>query len=436
MPKLKAFHVFLLLAFMLSMFEVSWAQQTDYARKVVNTLAAPEFKGRGYVENGDQLASAYIAAEFKKFGLQPLNKGSYFQDFNLAVNTFPGKVSVILNGKPLTPAVDYLVHAASPSAKGGYPVISVTRKSINSVEKLKAVLLRAAGAFILLDQRVTEPESADHKKLIDAHVEVLTYSENLNFKGLLLNTDQKLTWTTAGDQLPRPVIILHKKDLDPAQVKEVTLNIESKFHPAYRSRNVVAMVKGSSGLDSTLVLTAHYDHLGLMGKAVYFPGANDNASGVAMLLSLAQHYAKHQPKFNMIFIAFSGEEIGLLGSKAFVQQPLTDLRKIKFLINFDLAGTGDEGIKVVNGTKFRLAFDRLVALNAKHQLLSKVEIRGDACNSDHCHFYMLGIPSFFIYTQGGIKAYHDIYDRSETLPLTAFEPYFKLMIQFLNSEIH
>ena len=164
------------------------------------------------------------------------------------------------------------------------------------------------------------------------------------------------------------------------------------------------MVKGTSGKDSTLVLTAHYDHLGLLGKKVYFPGANDNASGVAMLLSMARYYAKNPPEYNMVFLAFSGEEIGLLGSKAFIEQPLTDLSKIKFLVNFDLAGTGDEGIKVVNGTIFKTDFDRLQQLNERYHLLPKVEIRGEACNSDHCLFYAKGVPCFFIYTQGGIQS--------------------------------
>jgi Zn-dependent M28 family amino/carboxypeptidase len=167
-----------------------------------------------------------------------------------------------------------------------------------------------------------------------------------------------------------------------------------------------------------------------MGNKVYFPGANDNASGTAMLLSFVKEYARHPPKYNTVFLAFSGEEIGLLGSKAFVEHPLTDLKKIKFLVNFDLAGTGEEGIKVVNGSIFKAQFDRLTKLNQQDHLLPKVEIRGAACISDHCRFYEKGVPSFFIYTQGGIKAYHDIYDRSETLPLTEFSHYFQLMQRF------
>jgi aminopeptidase YwaD len=408
-------------------------QQLDYARKVVNTLASPAFKGRGYVEKGDQLTAAFIAKEFKSGGLTPINNGSYYQDFNLPVNTFPGKVEVKLNNQLLQTAVDYLVDASSPAVKGDFKVISAKRSDINSAEKLGSLVLKARGYFILLDNRPAEDETSEDKDMIAQNVAALKINPALDFKGLLLFSNDKLTWTVLPFQSIRPVITINKKGLDPVIINSVSLDIEAKFIAAYSTRNVAAMVKGTAGSDSTLVLTAHYDHLGLLGKKVYFPGANDNASGVAMLLSLANYYAKHPQKYNMVFIAFSGEEIGLLGSRAFIEQPLIDLSKIKFLVNFDLAGTGDEGIKVVNGTKFKANFDKLQQLNQQYQLLPKVEIRGEACNSDHCLFYAKGVPSFFIYTQGGIQAYHDIYDKAETLPLTKFEPYFQLMIKFFDS---
>ena len=411
----------------------AFAQQLDYAKKVVETLASPAFKGRGYVAKSDQLAAAFIAKEFKTAGLLPINKGSYYQDFSLPVNTFPGKVEVKLNGQLLQTAVDYLVDASSPAVKGDFKVIPVMRSDINSLEKLKSLAQLARDSFILLDNRPAENEGKAEKEIIAEHIAALRNSVELEFKGLLLFSEDKLTWTSLPFQNIRPVIIINKKGLDPATIKSVSLDIEVKFDPAYHTRNVAAMVKGKSLSDSTLVLTAHYDHLGMLGSKVYFPGANDNASGVAMLLSLAKYYAKHPPKYNMVFLAFSGEEIGLLGSKAFIQQPLIDLSKIRFLVNFDLAGTGDEGIKVVNGTIFKRQFDLLQQLNQEYQLLPKVDIRGEACNSDHCLFYAKGVPSFFIYTQGGIQAYHDIYDKAETLPFTKFEPYFRLMVKFFDS---
>jgi Zn-dependent M28 family amino/carboxypeptidase len=183
--------------------------------------------------------------------------------------------------------------------------------------------------------------------------------------------------------------------------------------------------------DSLIVLTAHYDHLGMMGSKTIFPGANDNASGTALLLSLVKHYAAQPQKYTIVFIAFAGEEIGLIGSGYFTENPVFPLTKIKFLVNFDMAGTGDDGIQVVNGKIYQSKFDLLTKLNNEGSLMKQVKIRGEACNSDHCMFHSKGVPCFFIYTLGGIQAYHDVYDKADTLPFTDFEDYFRLITAFI-----
>ena len=134
-----------------------------------------------------------------------------------------------------------------------------------------------------------------------------------------------------------------------------------------------------------------------------------------------------------MFIAFAAEEIGLVGSKYFTDHPLFPLAKIKFLLNFDLAGTGDDGIQVVNGKIYQKKFDLMTRLNDQDKLLKQIKIRGEACNSDHCMFHTKGVPCFFIYTLGGIQAYHDIYDRPETLPLTDYQDYFTLLVKFIDN---
>lgn len=410
----------------------STAQVADYGHKMVKKLASAKYKGRGYVKDGAKKVSVLIAEEFEKHGLVPLNKGSWFQDFTLSVNTFPAALSVKLDHTKLKPGVDYLVGASSPSVKGTFKVLRITRTQLRNAGAAAKLSLNAKDTFLLLDNKVRAEESAQERAQIKENTERLQYDENLSFKGLLICTDEKLTWTTETFQSIRPVIIINKKDLHPENIHQLEIEVDAKLIPAYQPRNVVGMVKGTEVPDSTLVITAHYDHLGMMGKKVYFPGANDNASGTALMLSMAKYYGSHPGKYTMVFIAFSGEEIGLLGSQAFVEQPLIDLKKIKFLTNFDMAGTGEEGIRVVNGSIFRNRFDQLVQLNTRYQLLPKVDIRGEACNSDHCRFYQHGVPSFFIYTQGGIKAYHDIYDRAKTLPLTVFGNYFTLMQKFFD----
>jgi hypothetical protein len=96
----------------------------------------------------------------------------------------------------------------------------------------------------------------------------------------------------------------------------------------------------------------------------------------------------------------------------------------------DIMGTGEEGITVVNGSAFKKEFDELKRINEENKFISDVKIRGKSANSDHYFFSENNVKAFFIYTMGGIKAYHDIYDRPETLPLNEFEDLFNLIVKF------
>jgi len=257
--------------------------------------------------------------------------------------------------------------------------------------------------------------------------------EQKNIKGMVTLAEQKLSWDISQFQNIKPAIeILNTDSLFIQNLYSISLGAPSKFIPNYESQNVIGYIPGTQYPDSFIVFTAHYDHLGKMGKDVYFPGANDNASGVAMLLSLVKYYSKNPPKYSIAFMAFGAEEVGLLGSKYYVEHPLFSLKQIKFLVNFDIVGTGDEGIKVVNATEHKKDFDELVKINSEKNLLPSVQPRGKAAISDHYFFEEAGVKTFYIYTLGGIKAYHDIYDRPETLPLTEFENIFRLVNDFAN----
>jgi len=256
-------------------------------------------------------------------------------------------------------------------------------------------------------------------------------SGKINTGALILLNQKKLTWSVAKDHYKIPVAIVLQYYL-PAGAKEISFRISEKFLPDFKTENVVGYVRGISKPDSFIVISAHYDHLGMMGRETYFPGANDNASGISMLLNLASHFSRkqNQPECSIAFIAFAGEEAGLVGSKYYTENPLFDLSKIKFLINLDLLGTGDEGMMVVNATEFPNQFQVLESINNDKKYLLSLKQRGKAKNSDHYYFSELGVPSFFFYTMGGIQAYHDINDKAETLPLTEFEDVFRLIIDF------
>jgi len=181
------------------------------------------------------------------------------------------------------------------------------------------------------------------------------------------------------------------------------------------------------------VLTAHYDHLGKMGKAL-FPGANDNASGIAMMLDMATFFSKNPCKYSIAFIAFAGEEAGLIGSKAYTDNPWSEipLSKMKFLVNLDLMGSGEKGMAVVNATIFPEYFNKLKLANETNHYLSGFKSRGKAANSDHYWFTERGVKGFFFYLMGDYNHYHDILDNRENLKLGPYyDKSFRLIRDFI-----
>ncbi len=361
------------------------AQDISYNHRIVDTLTTPVFWGRGYTKNGMQKASIFLANEFKKLGIKPLGEKNYLQKFSYSANTFPSIMEVSVNSKKLITGVDYIVSAES--------------KGIKATGKL------------------TKKDS-------------VTFIDNEN--AIIVTLEKKLTWEAAQKVESYTLI-----QLDKARSTElpttVKVNIENKFIEKFEAANICAMVTGTQKPDSFIFITAHYDHLGGMGSNTYFPGANDNASGVALLLSLAKYYAVHPQKYSIGFILFAGEEIGLLGSKYYTENPIVPLKKIRFLTNTDLAGTGVDGITVVNATVFPKEFELIQKINIEGKYLKAINARGKAANSDHYFFTEKGVPSFFFYTLGGIAAYHDVFDKAATLPLNKQADLLNLLVKFNNA---
>lgn len=417
-----------IICFLISILSISVeAQIIDYARHVVNTLASDSLAGRGYVKQGDKKAAAFIEQEFRRFGVRSF-KRSYTQSFEIPINTFPDSIFLRIDEQDLHVGKDFHVLPGSPSISGKFDLIYIPRKDIFDLPKLQSLIDNAEGKVLVLDDY---PDSLMDNTQRNTWIQIqqfLTKHPNNKAEATILLTNEKLTWFGSQIEDVNPTIRLLKDVFDPSATT-IEIELKNEFINAYTTQNVFGYIEGEK--DSTVLLMAHYDHFGMMGQAI-FPGANDNASGVAMLLSLAKHYSQQKTPYNLVFVAFGAEELGLIGAKYFAENPPYDLSKTKFMLNFDISGTGDEGIRVVNGSVYRNQFDQLVSLNQQHDLLPQVRIRGSACNSDHCIFDRLDIPGFYIYTLGGIPAYHDIYDRPETLPLTEFEDYFKLLTLFID----
>ena len=359
------------------------AQDTVYARSIIKKLTSKKFLGRGYVNNGVNKAAHYLKKEFETIGLNPFN-ASFSQTYRFDVNSFPNKIDVVVDGKKLKAGEHFLIDPTSQAIKSNFKLI---RK------------------------------------------DSVTFLSGNEGKEIEVRLKKKLTYTVA-TSLKNKVVVELLKDSFMSELKEINVEFKNKFIRDFESQNIAGYVKGIEQPDSFLVFSAHYDHLGAMGKTAYFPGANDNASGVSMLLNLAKYYLKNPSRYSVAFLLFSGEEAGLLGSKYYTEHPLFPLKEIKFLTNLDLLGTGDDGIMVVNASVYKSQFEKLVSINNQKKYVSQIKQRGKAANSDHYWFSEKGVPCFFIYTLGGTASYHDVYDIEKTLPLTDYNDVGKLLIDF------
>ncbi|TGD81914.1 M20/M25/M40 family metallo-hydrolase [Hymenobacter wooponensis] len=397
----------------------------DRARATIRTLASPALHGRGYVQQGEHLAATYIQKRFAEIGLQPLASG-YSQPFSLPINTFPKRASLHVDGKTLRPGYDFIAEPASgPGAITGQ--VFQLDTLVFSQEAAQQHLLSTN-----LRQRVLVLHQHDANRL--AQLPAALQSHLLTAAARVTLVPKKLTASLAPTQQPQPQVQVLAQSW-PAQTRNIKLQLDAVLQPAYQTQNLIGYLPGRVQPDSFLVVTAHYDHLGMLGQRTYFPGANDNASGTAMLLELAAHYARseNRPNYSLVFIAFGAEEAGLVGSNYFVDHPLMPLERIRFLINLDLLGTGAEGATVVNGRVFKQQYQLLTTLNEAGHYLPSLAARGRAANSDHYFFSERGVPAFFLYTRGGPTAYHDVYDQAATLPLTGFTGAFGLLRDFLNA---
>jgi aminopeptidase YwaD len=378
-------------------------------KRILETLCSEAFSGRGYVNGGDSLAAEFLASEFKSLGLRPIKK-SFFQEFTFQVNRFPGKVAVRLNDKYLRPGTDFLVNPASGSGTFSGNGIRLTAGDLASgkLDKLKDEFL--SGRCIPVLDAENETDKNELSKLSATAKYLADY-----FPVVLLK-EGKLSWHVSSHQTKFPFLEMRRDVYEDGQL-HVEIDAELVKHTA---RNVIAELPAKGKAKRTIVFTAHYDHLGRMGKDTYFPGANDNASGTTMLLSLARDLVGKNRSTRYIFIAFAGEEVAVLGSKHFVEKPLFPLKSITFLINMDILGGAQKFITAVNGTIHTEKFDQLVAINEAGQFVPEVKPRGPTANSDHHWFHEKGVPCFYIYTAGNNAHYHVPEDHAADVDLEGF----------------
>lgn len=395
------------------------------AKNEIKTLASDEFHGRGYTHHGLQKTEDYLAKRFQDLGLIPVYP-NYRQKVEYPVNIIH-TTDLKINGQTQIFGWDYLVGPNSETDKISSTTFNIPDNLFDfsledgretfkllSLNQGKIPVLDFRNATDSLKQRMFSfsnylDQEKNHYNLpaiVHLHDELIHGASNHqdNFIHIFLNQD-----------LPKESLI--------------ELSVSADFKDKFLSHNIVGKIKGIEN-DSSIFILAHFDHLGQVNETI-FPGANDNASGVAMLLSLASYFKKNPPKRDIYFYAMTGEEAGLKGSLTAVENLPIPKENIRFVLNLDLVGTGENGIQVVNSRIFQDEFNLMLNINHYEDLLKQIKTRGEACNSDHCPFHYLGIPSFSAYTLGGVSHYHNPLDKPETLTLDEFYDLYILFTQFI-----
>ncbi len=397
--------------------------ESHIIKKHIMALTDTAMHGRGYVKNGKETAAKYIQDKYKEMKLRGITKdGGYAQAYYFPVNTFPGEMQLTINKTELKPGEDFIIDPASTPYQG-------TKLELKTID-LKQVVDTASW----LEMTATfTPDRAYYFDDIEHVCQVLKVKKDvfpylLPHGCYLINGKEKLTWSVKLDTCKATIFYVKESAL-PKKLKTIDVNVETSYTDHVKNENIIGFLPGKIK-DTFIVFTAHYDHLGMMGNDAIYPGASDNASGTAMLLYLAQYFTTHPQQYSVAFMAFSGEEAELMGSRYYTKHPVIPLKNIKFLTNIDIMGDATDGVTVVNATEYPREFNTLQKLNVKGAYLPIIKSRGKAANSDHYFFTEAGVPSFFLYSNGGNGYYHDVYDKGSELSLKNIEGVARLLIDF------
>lgn len=455
-------------------------------------LAGPECNGRGVGTPGIDKAADRIVAEFKAAGLKPAMKdGSYFQPFSIAGPTVATAANVAFQGpggQKLALKLNKQFRAIGVSGSGesaggvvfaGYGI--TTERQGKTFDEYDG--LDCQGKLVIVLRKTPRPNEKDEKDPFDKNEnpEYATLAAKVklaekkgaaaiafvNDRSLALDGDELMAFRYVGAQSASklPIFQINRGTVDHllthalgTSLIEVERAIDKDLKPRsavldgwtattnatikkndFACKNVVGVLEGSGPLaNETVVVGAHYDHLGtssygsLAGPAgegqVHF-GADDNASGTTGMIEMARRFAamKDRQGRRIVFIAFSGEERGLHGSIHYCKEPIFPLEETAFMLNMDMIGRvkeidDEKGGKadrlLVYGTGTAEGFDKLV--DEKNPGFKITKLPAGTGPSDHDSFYRKKVPVIFFFT-GTHSEYHRPVDTPDKINLAGMK---------------
>ena len=383
-------------------------------------LASDQLEGRRAGDPGETLASSYIAEQFKHNGLSPKGTSGFFQPFTINDGRqIDPTTNIIINNKTLKQGEDYeiLPNSCSGKAKGEIS------PSINE---------SGQPWFIDLADALEENKENPHFDINNLLSEKIKNAKNKNASAVFFfnstgNDVIKFNGKDRSEQTPIPAAFITKSGKekylnDLSNTYQIAANI--LLAPKIRNaRNVVGFVDNGAAL--TVVIGAHLDHLGYgedgnsmirNGEPAIHNGADDNASGSSSLVELSGILKKSkQRKYNFLFIAFSAEELGLNGSKYFVENPTISLSNVNYMINMDMVGRLNDSSKTMTlgGYGTSPSWKSMIEAAKEKELNFKYDSSGTG-PSDHTSFYRKDIPVLFFFT-GLHTDYHKPSDDAEKI---------------------
>jgi aminopeptidase YwaD len=395
-------------------------QTLDNLKAHIQYLADDKLEGRRTGTKGEILAMEYISRQFSEIGLIPKGTESFPQNFSV----YDGKqiddvTEFIINGNILELNKDFFPFPFCPDQK---------------IEALPSVALQEVGMpwFFDLNETLEANLPAGQAGKNNPHFNLVDFIRT-NYKGISergaiamifynsSSIDDKLAFDPKDktEKMAIPAVYVSKEAAKKYfSDKSATLNIKLRTSISEKNRighNVIGYIDNKAA--NTIILGAHYDHLGYgedgnSRHAAHEPaihnGADDNASGTAALIELARKLKTSKAtKNNYLFIAFSGEELGLYGSKYFTEHPTIDLKTVNYMINLDMVGRLNDSTKVLTvggyGTSptWGEAYKMFEPIKNKEFLNPAIQFRFDSSGtgpSDHTSFYRKDIPVLFYFT--------------------------------------
>lgn len=448
-------------------------------RTFVRILSSDSLEGRGTGTSGQRKAERFMSERFKELGLNTYDQNGYLQKFKLN-QTYWGQVYIKTQNRTLENFENMVFQGSNTQNEETEKEVVFgglgTDEELNQIEvknRLVLVFVKNLRSSSDINKRlgqrkasgviIANPDNEKQFESIRSTLKDYSLQKRLSLHHIDTSRNTFAKWDTIRFINTISIPNSEIKNIFGRSIKELTKLQENnrikevsfvkakvrfeRIHNEIETANVVGVVKGKS--NKSIIVSAHYDHLGKSGKE-YFPGADDNASGTAALLEIAEEFSETKDlEYNIVFLATSGEEAGLLGSLYHVSHPDFDPKNILCNLNLDMISRSDD--KHYNtkylyciGTDQSKEIDTIIKkadslfdqCSFDYSLNNSKDPSGLFTRSDNYSFYKKGITAIQFFS-GLHPDYHKTTDTVDKIDFTSLESRVRqisLVIELLQRE--